>query len=88
MAKFPTTSYRDLVTTVEALRVTVGRAACEVPVAGVLWPAYKLYALAVGVLILVVGGVGTARAAPAVLSAAGATALVWLFLRTLCASCR
>jgi hypothetical protein len=52
----------------------------EVRIAGVPWPAYKLVALAVGALVLVVVGFATASAAPAVLAAAMATAVVWLSL--------
>ncbi len=42
----------------------------QVDIAGVPWPTYKLIALAVGALVLVVVGVATMNAAPAVLSAA------------------
>lgn len=52
----------------------------EVPIAGVAWPVYKLVALAIGTLVLVVVGVVTLSAAPAVLSAAASTAIVWLGL--------
>jgi hypothetical protein len=56
------------------------RADHQVDIAGVPWPIYKLIALAVGALILVAVGVATMSAAPAVLSAAAATILVWLGL--------
>jgi hypothetical protein len=52
----------------------------EVHIAGIAWPAYKLIALAIGVLVLVVVGLATTNAAPAVLSAAGIGAIVWLGL--------
>jgi hypothetical protein len=75
-------------TTVEHLRASVSRAACDVPVAGVPWPAYKLYALAVGAVVLLAVGVVTMSAAPAVLSAAGAALVVWVSFHALCASRR
>ena len=75
-------------TTAEYLRESVGRAACDVPVAGVPWPRYKLYALAVGLVILLMVGVVTMSAAPAVLSAAAATTVVWLAFSTYCSSRR
>ncbi len=50
----------------------------EVSIAGVPWPAYKVVALAVGLLVLVVVGLIAASAAPAVLGGAGAAAVVWL----------
>lgn len=52
----------------------------EVDIAGVPWPTYKLIALAVGALVLVIVGVATMNAAPAVLSAAAAAIVVWLGL--------
>ncbi|MBU9764996.1 hypothetical protein FR943_14235 [Mycobacterium sp. TNTM28] len=52
----------------------------EVRLAGVPWPAYKLIALAAGLLALVVVGAVTTSAAPAVLSGAAATAIVWIGL--------
>jgi hypothetical protein len=42
---------------------------------------YKLVALAVGFLVLIVIGLVTASAAPAVLSAAAGATAVWLGLR-------
>jgi hypothetical protein len=50
----------------------------EISVAGVPWPLYKLLALIVGALALVVVGVMTASAGPAVLTAAAAATAVWL----------
>jgi hypothetical protein len=61
------TSYRVSVTTHS-----------EVHIAGVPWPMYKVLALIVGVLVLVVVGVLTASSAPAVLTAAGAATAVWV----------
>jgi hypothetical protein len=52
----------------------------QVRIAGVPWPAYKLIALAVGALVLVVVGLTTHSAAPAVLGSAAATVIVWLAL--------
>lgn len=55
----------------------------EISVAGVPWPMYKLLALIVGALVLVSAlvlvmvGVITASAGPAVLTAAGAATVVW-----------
>jgi len=45
----------------------------EVQIAGVPWPVYKLVALVVGALVLMIVGIATASAAPAVLAAAAAT---------------
>jgi hypothetical protein len=50
----------------------------RVPIAGVPWPLYKLVALAAGLVALVVVGVVTASAGPAVLTAAAITTVVWL----------
>jgi hypothetical protein len=50
----------------------------RVPIAGVPWPLYKLVALAAGLVALVVVGVVTASAAPAVLTAAAITTVVWV----------
>jgi hypothetical protein len=50
----------------------------EVSIAGVAWPVYKLLALAIGFLVLVIVGVATSSAAPSVLAAAAAGTVVWL----------
>ncbi|HTY27541.1 MAG TPA: hypothetical protein VMD51_05255 [Mycobacterium sp.] len=50
----------------------------EVAIAGVPWPVYKLLALAAGLVALVLVGIVTASAAPAVLTAAAVTTVVWL----------
>jgi hypothetical protein len=52
----------------------------EVRIAGVPWPVYKLLALAVGFIGLVIVAVATTSAAPAVLAAAAAGTVVWLGL--------
>jgi hypothetical protein len=52
----------------------------EVRIAGVPWPVYKLVALGVGLLVLVVVGVVTTSLAPAVVAAAAAGTLAWLVL--------
>lgn len=65
-------------TTAEQFRDAIAHpAAREVSIAGVPWPAYKVVALIVGVLVLVVVTVLAAPAA-AVLSAAAAATAVWL----------
>jgi hypothetical protein len=53
----------------------------EVSIAGVAWPVYKLLALAIGFLVLVIVAVATGSAAPSVLAAAAAGTVVWLALR-------
>jgi hypothetical protein len=50
----------------------------RVPIAGVPWPLYKLVALAVGLVTLVVIFLVTGSAAPAVLTAAAFTTAIWL----------
>jgi hypothetical protein len=52
----------------------------EVSIAGVPWPVYKLLALAVGFIVLLIVALATASAAPAVLAAAAASTVVWLGL--------
>jgi len=53
----------------------------EVLIAGVPWPVYKLAALLVGAVVLVLVGVVTGSAAPAVLTAAASATVVWLGVR-------
>ncbi|CDO29907.1 hypothetical protein [Mycolicibacterium porcinum] len=67
-------------TTAGNFRSATSRADHQVDIAGVPWPTYKLIALAIGALVLVVVGLATMTAAPAVLSAAAATIVVWLGL--------
>lgn len=52
----------------------------EVSIAGVAWPVYKLLALAIGFLVLVIVALATTSAAPSVLAAAAAGTVVWLAL--------
>jgi hypothetical protein len=52
----------------------------EVSIAGVAWPVYKLLALAIGFLVMVIVAVATTSAAPSVLAAAAAGTVVWLAL--------
>jgi len=52
----------------------------EVSIAGVPWPVYKLLALTIGLLVLVIVAVATGSAAPSVLAAAAAGTVVWLAL--------
>jgi hypothetical protein len=52
----------------------------EVSIAGVPWPVYKLLALAIGFLVLVIVAIATRSAAPSVLAGAAAGTLVWLSL--------
>ncbi|MFV8052201.1 hypothetical protein [Mycobacterium sp. 48b] len=67
-------------TTAGNFRSVASRADHQVDIAGVPWPTYKLIALAIGAVVLVVVGVATMSAAPAVLSASAATLVVWLGL--------
>ncbi|KHO21964.1 hypothetical protein [Mycolicibacterium setense] len=67
-------------TTAGNFRSVTSRGDHQVDIAGVPWPTYKLIALAIGALVLVVVGVATMTAAPAVLSAAAAALVVWLGL--------
>lgn len=67
-------------TTAEHFREAVTHPASTVSVAGVPWPAYKVLALLVGLLVFAVVMVATTTAATAVLSGAGVGALVWLVL--------
>lgn len=50
----------------------------QVPIAGVPWPVYKLVALALGLVTLVVVFLVTGSATPAVLTAAGIATVVWV----------
>lgn len=50
----------------------------EIAIAGVPWPMYKVLALVLGALMLVVVGVAGASMGPAVLTAAGTATAVWL----------
>ncbi|KAA0084721.1 hypothetical protein CIW52_09280 [Mycolicibacterium sp. P9-64] len=52
----------------------------EVRIAGVPWPVYKLVALGVGLLVLLVVGVVTMNVGPSVVAAAAAGTVTWLGL--------
>ena len=75
-------------TTAGNFRTTASRVACDVSVAGVPWPAYKLIALILGALVAVVVGLATLSAAPAVLGGAAVGTAVWLGLSAYCSTCR
>lgn len=75
-------------TTAGNFRSTVARAACDVSVAGVPWPAYKVIALLAGLATFLVVGALTMSAAPAVLSAAGIATVSWVGFGLVCASRR
>lgn len=75
-------------TTAGNFRSTVARAACDVSIAGVPWPAYKVIALIVGLMTFVVVGALTMSAAPAVLAAAGAATASWVGFRVVCTNRR
>ncbi len=50
----------------------------EIMVAGVPWPAYKVWALVLGLVVFTVVLVVTSTASPAVLSGAACAAAVWI----------
>lgn len=75
-------------TTAGNFRSTVARVTCDVSVAGVPWPAYKVFALVLGALVFVVAGVLTMSASIGVLSGAGVATVAWLGLSMYCSSCR
>ncbi len=54
----------------------------EISIAGVPWPVYKLLAVAIGFLVLVIVTLATGSAAPSVLAGAAAATMVWLTLGT------
>jgi hypothetical protein len=70
-------SYRWIVTTPTELRI-----------AGVPWPTYKLVALAVGALVLILVGLVTLDPGPAVVAAAAAATVAWLGLSPFSSSTR
>lgn len=67
-------------TSVEQWRSALATSESQVFIAGVPWPAYKLMALGLGLLVLLVVGIVTGSAAPAVLSAAGTATVAWIVL--------
>jgi hypothetical protein len=77
---------RAIVKDMTAPRVKLVTSGTDVRIAGVPWPLYKLIALAVGMLVLVVVGVATASLGPAVVAGSAAAAVVWLGLGFLSSS--
>jgi hypothetical protein len=67
-------------TSVEQWRSAVQTDYSHVRIAGVPWPTYKLIALAVGFVVLVVVGAVAASAGPAVLSSAAVATVLWIVL--------
>ena len=67
-------------TTAEQFRSIFAPKNPEVPIAGVPWPHYKVVALIAGLAVLLVVGIATLSAPPAVLAGAAATTAVWLVL--------
>ena len=67
-------------TTAEHFRSAVARPTSEMSVAGVPWPAYKVLALVVGLVVFGITAVATVSAGPAVLGGAAAASAVWLGL--------
>ncbi|MDF2825511.1 MAG: hypothetical protein K0R68_2919 [Mycobacterium sp.] len=67
-------------TTAEQFRSAISQPTSEISVAGVPWPAYKVMALLVGLVVFGVVLVVTASASPAVLSGAASASVVWLGL--------
>ncbi|MCT7659852.1 hypothetical protein [Mycobacterium deserti] len=75
-------------TTAGNFRTTAARVACDVSIAGVPWPAYKVIALVLGAVVALVVGVATATAAQAVLAGAAIGTLTWVALSAYCSTCR
>jgi hypothetical protein len=71
---------RAIVNVMTAPSVKLVTSGAEVRIAGVPWPVYKLVALAVGLLVLVIVGAFTLSAGPAVVVAAATATAVWLAL--------
>jgi hypothetical protein len=71
-------------TTAGNFRTVATRVTCEVNVAGVPWPAYKLIALVLGAVVAVLVGVVTLSAGSAVLAGAAAGVTAWLGLSAYC----
>lgn len=65
-------------TTAGNFRTAATRVTCDVPVAGVPWPAYKLVALALGAVVALAVGLATATAATAVLAGAAVATVIWV----------
>ena len=62
------------------IRALAGPKRSQVLIAGVPWPIYKLVALLAGLSVLLIVGIATGSAAPAVLSAAAVATVVWVVL--------
>jgi len=75
-------------TTAGNFRSTAARITCDVSIAGVPWPAYKVIALVLGALVALAVGVATTTAATAVLAGAAVGTLAWVALSAYCANCR
>ncbi|KUH94176.1 hypothetical protein AU190_13135 [Mycolicibacterium acapulense] len=71
-------------TTAGNFRTAAARVTCDVSVAGVPWPAYKLIALVLGALVALVVGIATATTATAVLTGAAVGTVTWLAFSALC----
>jgi hypothetical protein len=76
----PNSWIRAIVKGMTAPSVKLVTSGTEVRIAGVPWPVYKLVALGVGLLVLLVVGVVTMNPGPAVVAAAAAGTVVWLGL--------
>ncbi len=70
------------VTSAEQIRQAMSRSASTVSIAGVPWPAYKVVALLVGLLVFAIVALTTTAAAPAVLGGAAVGLVVWIGLGT------
>jgi hypothetical protein len=76
----PNSWMRAIVKGMTAPSVKLVTSGTDVRIAGVPWPVYKLVALVVGLLVLLVVGVVTMNPGPAVVAAAAAATVVWLGL--------
>lgn len=79
----PNSWIRAIVNVVTAPSVKLVTSGSEVRIAGVPWPLYKLVALGIGLLVLLVVGAATMNAGPAVVAAAAAGTVTWLGLGVL-----
>lgn len=73
-------------TTAGNFRTAAARATCDVSVAGVPWPAYKLIALVLGAVVALVIGIATGTAATAVLAGAAVGTVTWVTFSALCSA--
>ena len=73
-------------TTAGNVRTAAARVTCDVSVAGVPWPAYKLIALVLGVVVALAVGITTATAATAVLTGAAVGTVAWVAFSALCST--